>query len=108
MEIKTNNPMFASLWSEVQNEYKENTRKWIQRLKSEGFKASHPNDGWVNREINELHLAYPQFDSGVEVGDLVMLGWPDDKKSERPVRIIGLRKGHVCGMIYWKFEDMVN
>ena len=53
-----------------------------------GFKAAHPNDGWIDRENNELMFCYPQFNDGADVGDKVMLGWPaDNPESWKPVKL---------------------
>jgi hypothetical protein len=51
-------------------------------------KASHPDDGWVDRkgrrntfgyvpEADSVQFAYPQFNDGVKVGDKIALGWAD-------------------------------
>jgi hypothetical protein len=54
-------------------------------------KAAHPDDGWVTRTKAERHdfvqFAYPQFDDGVSVGDLIALGWPDEFRVRKVVRI---------------------
>ena len=61
-------------------------RAWITRLREQGAKAAHPDDGWVDRERNRIHLTYPQFDDGVRVGDLLALGWPTGPT--RMVRVV--------------------
>jgi hypothetical protein len=45
----------------------------LQKL---GVKAEHPDDGWVDRQNNKVHLSYPRFDHGPCVGDLIALGSP--------------------------------
>lgn len=50
---------------------------WIDSLREQGVKAAHPDDGWVDRDENKVHLAYPQFNDGLTVGDLLALGWDD-------------------------------
>lgn len=62
-------------------------REWIAGLRAQGVKAAHPDDGWVDRERNLVHLAYPQFNDGLGVGDLLALGWSDDRM--RIVRVMG-------------------
>lgn len=59
---------------------------WVDRLRAMGVKAAHPDDGWVNRDENRVHLSYPQFFDGLQEGDLLALGWSGDKF--RLVRII--------------------
>jgi hypothetical protein len=61
-------------------------REWIDRLREMGAKAAHPDDGWVNRHERKVHLAYPQFDDGLAVGDLLALGWP--WRTTRLVRVV--------------------
>lgn len=102
-------PEFIALWRKVCDEQKLSEKQWVAELRAKGFKAAHPNDGWVNRKDNEVSLVYPQFNDGVSIGDLVMLGWPNDKDC-RPVRIIGVRKGLISfdpsRIMYYKFEDV--
>ena len=95
----------VDLWNKICDEQDANEQKWVEELRKSGFKAAHPNDGWVNRENNEVHFAYPQFNDGATIGDLVMLGWPWNKKSFREVRLVGSRK-NIFGDIWWKFDDV--
>jgi hypothetical protein len=101
-------PKFVALWHQICDQQDSDQRQWVAGLRAAGFKAAHPNDGWVNRTDNEVHLTYPQFNDGVGIGDLVMLGWPWNKKSWRPVRLIGVRVTALGQMQWWKFEDMPN
>ena len=64
-------------WAEICLEGDRKEDAWITQLRSDGVKAAHPDDGWVDREKNTIHFAYPQFDDGVKVGDRIALGWPD-------------------------------
>jgi hypothetical protein len=64
---------------------------WIANLRKEGFKAAHPNDGWINRVDKNFILCYPQFDDGVTLGSMVMLGWPFEEKANVPVVITEVR-----------------
>jgi hypothetical protein len=50
-------------------------REWVEMLRSQGVKAAHPDDGWVDRENNVVTFVYPHFDDGVSVGDRIVLGW---------------------------------
>ena len=95
------NAEFVSHWDQICGDMEKMERKWIQDLRAHGFKAAHPNDGWVNRETNEVVFTYPQFNDGAGIGDLVMIGWAGDK-DQRPVRLIAQRRGF---LLHWKFED---
>lgn len=101
----TGSPEIVSLWHKICDEQEDKKNNWIKELRGMGFKASHPNDGWVNRESLEVFFAYPQFNDGANIGDSVMLGWPYDEKSLRPIKLIGKRKT-MTGGTWWKFEDL--
>ena len=97
-------PEVVARWHEICDQADNDQKKWIAGLRSAGFKASHPNDGWVDREHNHLMFAYPQFNDGADVGDLVMLGWPTDKEEKlRPVRLTSLIEGMF--ITKYGFED---
>lgn len=66
--------------------YYERERQWCDELREAGIRAAHPDDGWVDRDANTVHFAYPQFAGRVEPGDLIALGQPDDY---RVVRVTG-------------------
>ena len=88
------------------NNYNKTT-EWINKLIAEGYKAAHPDDGWVDRERNEVYLCYPHFDIGVDVGDKIVLGCSE---KYRVVKITGKRKNTFSTkenpMIHWKFEEV--
>jgi len=99
---------FVSLWHQICDKQDADEREWVAGLRAAGFKAAHPNDGWVNRKDCEMYFAYPQFNDGAVIGDIVMLGCPFDKQSWRPVRLIDMRVTAIGKMVWWKFEDMSN
>ena len=77
-------------WHRICDEAKNKEATWVAQLRKQGIKAAHPNDGWVDREALTIHFAYPQFNDGAGIGDLVMLGWPGEKPEKlRLVRLIG-------------------
>lgn len=79
------------------------------RLRKEGFKAAHPNDGWVDRENNIITLCYPQFNDGVGVGDKMMLGRADDKPEKlRPVLLVEKLQSTPFFDNRFVFEDIVK
>lgn len=84
------NSHFLSLWAQTCTDAQHKLDDWISALRESGFKASHPDDGWVDRKRNTVHFAYPQFDDGVEVGDRIALGNPD---KYRTVTITGKTDG---------------
>jgi hypothetical protein len=71
---KSNNMEHVTLWNQIVKERKENELKWIEELRAQGVKASHPDDGWVKRDINQVTLCYPEFNDGVSIGDIIALG----------------------------------
>lgn len=64
---------------QIDRDMQAEQRAWIASLRERGVKAAHPDDGWVDRDLNRVHLAYPQFNDGLAVGDVLALGWPDDQ-----------------------------
>lgn len=92
-------PEFAVLFSAICAKHETREADWIADLRRRGVKAAHPDDGWVDREANTVHFAYPQFNDGVKVGDKIALGWPDK------YRIVTVTN-EVTGMFLnrWGFE----
>lgn len=77
----------VQIWQSMQDE----ERDWIRDLRARGVKAAHPDDGWVKRDENTVHLEYPQFGSvrTLEIGDLIALGSPDRSfLRPRPTRLV--------------------
>lgn len=95
----------VSLWHRICDDADSRNAAWIAGLRGKGFKAAHPNDGWVNREDRYLTPCYPQFNDGVKAGDLIMLGWSFDEKSWRPVRIAAITKNF---SERWWFDDVAR
>ena len=94
------NPEVVARWHKICDDSAKEKTAWIRHLRELGFKAAHPNDGWVDRDKNTVLFAYPQFNDGAEVGDKVMLGWPsDDNEKLRPVRLTG----KIIGMFTERF-----
>ena len=95
-------------YNQICIEYEANEKKWVEELREQGFKAAHPNDGWVDRNNNVIRLVYPQFDDGAEIGDAMMLGWHSDKKSWRPIILTKKYKSLTdrSGTKMFYFEDM--
>lgn len=68
--------------------YQLGENRWVEALRSAGVKAAHPDDGWVDRKRDRIHLSYPQFDDGAEIGDIIALG--SHETSTRLVRVVGI------------------
>lgn len=100
-EKVSGNSKFISLYADICRESELKKRKWIKSLMNSDVKAAHPDDGWVDREKNEVQFAYPQFNSGIVVGDIVALGWPD---KYRLVEIIGIRTG-LFNIFLYQFKE---
>jgi len=81
---------------------------WIADLRKKGYKASHPNDGWVDRQKKEFHLCYPQFDDGVTLGSMVMLGWPYHPEENVPVIVTAVREAKYSRMIYYSYVEVTH
>lgn len=78
-------PEFVDAWVKIVRQGRDDERAWVRELIRQGYKAAHPNDGWVNRKDNILTFCYPQFDHGAGVGDRVMLGWASGIQYLRPI-----------------------
>lgn len=48
--------------------------KWL--IDKLGVAAIHPDDGWVNRKENTVHLVYPRYKAEIVHGSLIALGQP--------------------------------
>lgn len=105
--LRTSNPEIARIWNEICDDADQRLVAWIAYLRGQGFKAAHPNDGWVNRSVNSLQFVYPHFNDGAKAGDKVMLGWPGKQAGEteypRAVVLTGLKTGLFTTA--WNFED---
>jgi len=104
--LQTNDPNAILQWRNILEDSEKKEKEWIKNLREKGFKAAHPNDGWVDREKNRVHFAYPQFDDNPQVGDLIMLGW-DCGMYDRIVRVIKIEDG-ILGGKYFYFKDEVS
>lgn len=97
---------FVALWHRICDEQASKQREWVQRLRSIGISASHPDDGWVDRRENTVCLVYPHFNDGVSVGSMVALGEPD---SFRIVEITASIKNTFSMMSpRWKFVSVTG
>jgi hypothetical protein len=68
-------------YNQICEDYKSNKDSWIQSLKDQGYKAAHPNDGWVDREKNTVQFVYPHFNLCPQIGDKIMLGWHSESNN---------------------------
>lgn len=69
---------FIKSFAQIHFETKAKEKAWIDTLIEKGYKAAHPNDGWVNREEKSVRFAYPDFNLFPQIGDLIALGRYDD------------------------------
>ncbi len=95
---------FIDLWIENERKRAEEKKLWIEELRSKGIKAAHPNDGWVDRINNTVKFAYPQFNDGVEIGDLIALG--TSYEDIRIVKVINIETSMIGEIICYWFEDL--
>lgn len=106
--MSTSNPenlIHLQNWNKITDEYENEKDKWIKNLIKNGYKASHPNDGWVDRENYSFRLVYPHFDYGIKIGDKVMLGWHSG--NERAIKVVSIREGKFGDKVY-SFKDLEN
>lgn len=98
-------PEAVGLMVDIEQRMAGEQSEWIANLRANGVKAAHPDDGWVDRDRSpqRVHLEYPQFNDGLDVGDLLALGWPFAKT--RIVRVTAIEDGFF-GMRYFVFEPL--
>lgn len=99
---------FCESMMRIENEQEIKEKKWIEWLRLGGIKAAHPNDGWHKPDKETFHagyfeLSYPQFDDGIEEGDMVVLGTPSQF---RVVQVKKIKKGWVGGKTYY-YNDYI-
>jgi hypothetical protein len=80
-------------------------KNWIENLRKKGYKAAHPNDGWVDRDENIITFMYPQFFDNAKVGDYVMLGWYFDEGKLRSIKLIEEVNRGLSTVKKFRFED---
>jgi hypothetical protein len=95
---------FIRLWRETEKRQQREMDEWIAFLRQRGIVGAHPNDGWVDREKQELILTYPQFNDGIAVGKRMALGSPHQFVV---VEITGVRSG-ITGLKYWSYEEILE
>lgn len=80
----------------VEKQMRQEESAWIKMLISKGIRAAHPDDGHINNKENYIAFGYPQFKHTVNVGDLIVFGWCNDKC--RVVEVI--KRGGYCFAVY--------
>jgi hypothetical protein len=100
--IRSGDREFVDAFREDVDQSEKRELEWIADLRARGFAAAHPDDGWVNRQKNEVELVYPQFDDGVSVGSKIMLGYHFEKGC--PVRVTEMK--NFMGLITYTFEEI--
>lgn len=92
-------------YNQICEDYENSRALWISELKANGYKAAHPDDGWVNRENNTVQFAYPHFNLFPQVGDKIMLGWHSEPNN-RTVEITSVQEVGICSKrTEYKFKD---
>jgi hypothetical protein len=107
MTLSSQGPIAAAMqWSQICAQSEKARRAWIDELRSQGFKAAHPHDGWVNQDSRTVQLVYPQFNDGAGLGDLIMLGCHYISGGS-PVRLISYSELPLSQTLLWGFEDLI-
>lgn len=102
---ESGDPAYVALWDSIAARQAAEQANSVAELRASGIKAAHPDDGWVNRERNTVHFAYPAFNDGVSVGDLIALGRP--WSGYRIVRCTEVEHtGLLIPMTYYHFEPL--
>lgn len=96
---------FMKNWHKIISDGARQEEQWVAELQACGVVAAHPNDGWVDREKNTFHLAYPQFNDGVLVGSLVCLGQPFEQDKNRIVRVTSIKENALADWPRYSFQD---
>lgn len=74
--MQTNDAKGLRLWEDIADRHRQEQSLASALLLEMGVKLEHPDDGWVNRELNMVNPCYSRFNLGPCVGDLIALGWP--------------------------------
>lgn len=107
--FSTDDPKIFEDIQRIDRNMSEQRRLWIEQIREAGAKASHPDDGWVDRTNNIVQFAYPHFNDDPQVGDMIVLGSPphSDKIQHRFVRVTEIRQGgFFTPVTYYSFEGM--
>ncbi len=100
---------FAAHLGTIMRERAEAESAWRAKLFSQGVVATHPDDGWVDREENTICFAYPYINRRLEPGALVALG---DHEKHRIVRLTCFKEWGLGGFGSangdWSFEEVPN
>lgn len=94
-------PGAVAVYRQVCEDMEREQEQWITELRAAGVIAAHPDDGWVDRQANNVQFVYPQFNDGAKVGDLIAQGQPSQ---HRIVRIVGADTARFGGP-RWRFEQ---
>lgn len=102
-------PDAVALAVAIDQKFQNEERNWVAQLRAMGVKAAHPDDGWVHRTDDPcVHLEYPQFNDGPEVGDLIALGWPW-KPQWRLVRVTRIElTSPMFGLRHFYFDEVAR
>jgi len=65
---------FVTKFNEIGEKIRVDERLMADKLRLQGVKAWHTNDGWNDKEKRKIHMAYPYFNDGVNVGDKIAIG----------------------------------
>lgn len=100
---KVGNQFVAAFLKDCANR-SERERAWVAELIVKGYKAAHPDDGWVDRSKNSIVLSYPYFNSGLKINDIMALGCPEEyrtvKISKIEISLMGLTHYHFVEVHY--------
>lgn len=87
---RSNNFSLIDSWNKIVAEREQKTKEFCNYLISNGVKALHPDDGWVDRKNNTIFFCYPKFKLDIAVGDKIALGNFEKYRIVEVVEIIPL------------------
>lgn len=100
MELRTFMEKIKALLAEFRADTQARKDDWIEGLASVGIKAAHPDDDWVDNRLNKLHMMYPQFNLGVQIGDRIALGREPDFEGRIRHRIVQVADIKMEGILF--------
>lgn len=83
--LASGRPDLVANWRKICLEQQHDLDVWRAKLKADGVRAAHPDDGWVDDRQNIVFLSNPHFDLGLRPGDVMAIG---DPHGYRFVRIL--------------------
>lgn len=107
LEVKSNGSQagdaFVQAYELVTARAAASNKEWTEYLMATlNPSIIHPDDGWVNHDLNEVHPCYPSYFREPVQGDVFVLG---TYNKFRVVKYTGFRQSALGGFKYYKFTE---